>query len=85
MVANANVDPTQPINLGQEVLDAIVDYAAHTLTFIDGGAEFKESEALIQSMLTVAARRNLLVKEMSIYSSNMQKVGGREQAAEVES
>jgi hypothetical protein len=87
LVANADVpvDPDDEINLGQEVLGAIVDYAAHTLTFKDAGAEFKESEALIQSMLTVAARRNMLVKEMSIYSSNMQKVGGREQAAEVES
>jgi hypothetical protein len=86
MTANANlpVDDSDEIQLGREVIDAILDYAQHTLMFKCGGSEWQDTIVLMRSILSLAATRNQIVKSMSIYRDTMRLVGQRENKIEAE-
>jgi hypothetical protein len=87
MTANANlpVNDGDEIQLGREVLDAVLDYAHHTLAFKDGGSEWEDTIPLMKSIISLAATRNQIVKSMSIYRDTMRLVGQRENKIEAES
>lgn len=69
MVANANLPSADLdyIQLGQEVMDAIVGYAQHTATFKQGWAEFSQTMPLFKAIVQLAAKRNAHVRAMSSF------------------
>ena len=69
LVANATL-PTLPgdtIQVGREVMDAILDYAQHTAMWKCGGEEFAQTIPLLQHTVALAAKRNARVRAMSTY------------------
>ena len=87
LTANANIPtaPTDTIQMGREVIDALTDYAQSVLMYKCGGVEAMEAQDLMKPILTLAATRNSLVKSMSIYRANMIAVTDRENKIEFES
>jgi hypothetical protein len=52
------------IDLGSELLNAILGYAIHVLSFKEGGARFQSTMPLYQSFLEQAMKRNELLTEL---------------------
>lgn len=86
MLANANVpvNDSDPIQLGREIQDALLDYAQHTLSFVMGGAEFAATLPLMQSIIALAATRNSRIKSLSIYRDAMYGTAQRQAKEEVD-
>jgi len=84
MVANANVpvNLTDNVQFGQEILDALSDYAQHTLSFKMGGARFSATFPLMQTIATVAAARNANIRSTSFYMDAMNTTSQREKQIE---
>lgn len=69
LCANASL-PTADgdcIVLGQEVIDAILDYAQHTASFKMGGADFQATMPLFEHIVKLAAQRNAKIAAMSTF------------------
>ena len=64
----ANPD-TSYVQVSQEVLDVILDYAQHIASFKMGGAEFVSTMPLFQRFLMEAAVYNSKLKEMAEYTT----------------
>ena len=57
------------VNLGQDALECILDYATHIAQFKEGGQEFQASEVLLKQFLKAAAERNGVLKQSSKFRS----------------
>lgn len=84
MTANANIpiNDGDEIQLGREVIDALTDYAQSILMFKCGGAEAIGAQELMKSILSLAAKRNNIIKSTSIYKENMIDVQARQRQIE---
>ncbi len=58
---------TNYLQVGKEVLDAILDYAQHLAMFKNGGAEFAGSTQLFQNLLKLAGVQNRRLQAMATY------------------
>src|SRR5574337_844087 len=69
MVANAPLPtaPTDPVPVGAEVLDVVIDYAAHAASFKMGGAEFEATMPLFKSIIELAGHRNAEIRALSTF------------------
>jgi hypothetical protein len=69
VVASADlpVADTDTIQLGREVMDAIIGYAQHTASFKMGWAEFSATMPLFKAIVQLAAKRNAKVRAMSTF------------------
>jgi len=78
LVTNANVPvgDNEIVQLGSEVLDVILDYAAHVCMFKQGYAEVQSSMDMLKSIMDIAAHRNAKLKALASYKEIMY---GREQ------
>lgn len=87
LTANANIpiNADDEIQLGREVMDALIDHAQSTLIFKCGGSEAADAVALMRPILSLAATRNSIVRSMAIYTENMRRVVDRENKIEAES
>lgn len=87
MTGNAVVPAVDadPVQLGREVQDAILDYAQHCLMFKCQGQEFGATFFMLKSIATLAASRNSLVRSMSFYKQVMTSLAARENQIEFES
>lgn len=79
MVGNATLlsAPTDVLALGAEVVDAILDYAQHLLSFKMGGADFTNTLSLMRPIVTLAAKRNQIVAGLSVYSETIKGLTNR--------
>jgi hypothetical protein len=59
------------VNLGQDELDAILDYAEHIAQFKEGGEEFDASQVSLQDFLKEAGSRNAVLMRSSKFRSWM--------------
>lgn len=59
------------IQVPRDVMDAILDEAQHLALFKMGGQEFKESLALHQSFIHMAADKNSRMKESGIFATDL--------------
>lgn len=68
-VANANLPAldTDTIQLGREVMDAVIGYAQHTASFKMGWSEFAQTMPLFRAIVQLAAKRNAKVRAMSTF------------------
>jgi hypothetical protein len=84
ILASANLPTADdaPIQLGREVIDALTDYAQSILMFKVGGAECISAQELMKSILTLAAKRNAIIKSTSIYKDAMNSTSQRENEIE---
>lgn len=69
------VQPVDTVDLGEEEIGALLDYALHTLTFKIGGARFQATEAQYQRFIAAAADRNSRLKASAFFLQQM----GRDQ------
>lgn len=53
------------VNLGQDELETILDYAEHVAQFKEGGQEFQSSDLLLQEFLKEAGGRNAVLMQSS--------------------
>jgi hypothetical protein len=68
VVANAVIPSAgQYVQLGREVLDAVIGYAAHTALFKCGWAEVASSMVQLKAIVQLAAERNAKVRAMSTF------------------
>ena len=56
-----------PVDLGDEVLDTVVDYALHCAVFKEGGPRWKATLPFFQTFLQAAAEENGLLKAHQAY------------------
>lgn len=73
VVSNANV-PTvdgDPVQIGQEILAVILDYAQHVAMFKQGSHEVKATMKLFQSILEAASHKNAKLKALSTFKQVM--------------
>ncbi len=63
------VQDGDPVQLGQEVIDVVLDYAQHTAMFKCGGKEFSDTMPLLESIVKLAAKRNAKIAAMSSFKS----------------
>jgi hypothetical protein len=80
VVANANlpVADGDPVQLGREVMDAILGYAQHTASFKDGWAEVQATMPLFKAIVQLAAKRNAKVRAMSTFRDLLYERATRE-------
>lgn len=80
IVANANVPvlDNDPVQLGDEILSAILDYAEHDAMFKQGTSEVQSSMKLLRSIMDLAGRRNYKLKALSSYKQIMYGISQRE-------
>lgn len=80
IVANANVPVADgdPVQLGDEIISAILDYAEHDAMFKQGTSEVQSSMKLFQSIMGLAGRRNAKLKALSSYKQIMYDTVQRE-------
>lgn len=57
--------PNDQINLGQDELECILDYAEHIAQFKEGGQEFEASQDLLKEFLKQAGNRNAVLMQSS--------------------
>ena len=87
VVANATqlAAGTDVVQLGQEVIDALLDYAQHILSFKMGGQDFISTLPLMKSIVQTAAKRNQIVAGLSMYAEIMKSRNARANDFEVPS
>lgn len=59
------------VNLGQDELETILDYATHIAQFKEGGQEFQASEVLLKGFLKSAGERNGVLLQSSKFRTWM--------------
>lgn len=67
------------VQVGRDVLDAIIDYVEHLSLFKSGGAEFAATTPLLQRFLKVAATYNRKLLEIAEFQSMLAGVSQLEQ------
>lgn len=65
VVSAPDITATPFVNLGQDELEMILDYAEHIAQFKEGGQEFQASQLLLQEFLKEAGTRNAVLKQSS--------------------
>ena len=81
VVQNAPV-PTSPgdfIQIDRGDYDALIDEAQHLAAFKAGGAEFLATVGLHQNFLDQAAKYNAKLRDMGLFSMDMQEISQREE------
>jgi hypothetical protein len=61
------VAPTDPVNLGEEIIDVIVDFALHVAAFKEAGSRWRATRPYFDAFLTAAAEENSLLKQHQAY------------------
>lgn len=72
------VNDADPIQLGDEVVDAILDYAQHTASFKWGAKEVSDTMPLFKNMIALAAERNAKVRAMASFREILYGAAARE-------
>lgn len=67
----ASLAPTDFVNLGQDELETILDYAQHLAQFKEGGQEFEASQLYLKEFLKEAAGRNAMLMQSSKFRTWM--------------
>ena len=67
----ASLAPTDFVNLGQDELETILDYAQHIAQFKEGGQEFEASQIYLKEFLQEAGERNGVLKQSSKFRNWM--------------
>lgn len=67
----ASLAPTDFVNLGQDELETILDYAQHVAQFKEGGQEFEASQLLLKEFLKEAGERNAVLMQSSKFRNWM--------------
>ena len=82
VVANAPLPSilTDPVQVGRDDLDVIIDYAQHIAALKMGGAEFLATMPLLKRFLTQAAIYGLKLSELAEYTSVLYSLGQREES-----
>lgn len=70
---------TDPVQVGRDDLDVIIDYAQHLAALKMGGAEFLATMPLFKSFLTQAAIYGLKLSELGEFTSILYDLGQREE------
>ena len=66
-----NYGPADLVNLGQDELECILDYAEHIAQFKEGGQEFEASQELLKEFLKQAGNRNAVLMQSSKFRAWM--------------
>jgi len=61
------VRPADLVDLGDEVVDVIADYAVHIVAFKEGGPRWKATQGFFTAFLQAAALENTLLKRKQAY------------------
>lgn len=56
-----------PVQLGPEILDAILDYAHHIASFKEGGAEFMATRQQLNNLVRLAADHNSKLSALAVF------------------
>jgi hypothetical protein len=80
MVANSNLPEldSDDIQLGREVMDAVLGYAQHIASFKMGWSEFAQTMGLFKAIVQLAAKRNAKVRAMSTFRDLLYERATRE-------
>jgi len=62
------VNPSDPVQVSEDILDTLLDYAQHLAAFKMGGAEFTATMPMLESFLREAAIYNSKLSEMGEYT-----------------
>lgn len=65
------INPSDYINVGEEELLRLLDYAQHYLAFKEGSQEFAAADSLMKNFLDAAGKRNSRIIATSIYRKYM--------------
>jgi hypothetical protein len=84
LVTNANVPVVDGdfIQLGSEVLDAVLDYSQHQCQFKQGAAEIESSMPLFHSIIELASHRNAKILALASFKEMLYGRAERENALE---
>lgn len=72
------VNPTDPVQVSRDDLDAIIDYCQHIATLKMGGSEFSQTQPLLQRFLKQCAMHNGKLMEMAEYTAMLADLSQRE-------
>lgn len=61
------VNPTDTVNLGEEIIDVVADMALHVVAFKEAGARWRATRPYFDAFLTAAAEENSLLKTHQAY------------------
>jgi hypothetical protein len=61
------VEDADFVDIGEDTIDTLVDFALHILTFKEGGARFKATEGKLTDFLQAAAEENGLLKSSQAF------------------
>lgn len=80
LVANAQLPVADGdfVQLGREVMDAVLGYAQHTASWKMGYAEFAQTIPLFKAIVQLAAKRNAKVRAMSTFRDLLYERANRE-------
>ena len=73
--------PTDPIQVGRDIYDVILDYAQHLAAFKMGGAEFAATLPLLDRFIQVAALQSSKLAEQGEFQSILYGLSQRESGA----
>jgi hypothetical protein len=73
--------PSDYVQLSEDVLDTLLDYAQHLAMFKCGGAEFTSSMPLLENFMREAAVANSKLMEMGAYTDYLLGLSNRNEAA----
>ena len=73
----ASLAPTDTVDLGQDELETILDYAQHIAQFKEGGQEFEASQEQLKEFLKECGSRNAVLMQSSPFRQWMGLTGQR--------
>lgn len=73
------VNDTDAMQVGDEVLEAILDYAHHTAVFKQGAQEVQDTMPLFSNCVRIAAERNAKVRAMASFRDVLYGTAAREE------
>ena len=59
--------PTDPVNLGEEIVDVVTDFALHVAAFKEAGDRWRATRPYFEAFLQAAADENALLKQNQAY------------------
>lgn len=80
VVGNAPVDPTAPVQLSRDAIEAVLAYAQHVASFKLGGADFQSTLSLLEQFESFCALQNRRFAALGIFRPEMLQEGDRADA-----
>lgn len=80
VVGNAPIDPTQPVQLSRDAIEAVLSYAQHVASFKRGTSDLLETMPLLKHFEDYCATQNRRYAALGIFRPDMLQEGNRADA-----